>query len=190
RQASRPFAPTAGEVHRPAYDTAGDQDLLAEDARRDARPDPRPRGAGPDSRAAPAVALDARRGAGGADRPATTVGDQTVKFRVLVIVCAAVVALSCFGFALLPAPASWHLGWFATLFSYTAAVAGAAIGASSFGRGDRLRWAWLLVASYAVIGLGKVILWGPPRHVGPALGLWPHSLTPLTGAISTIGLNV
>jgi len=113
-----------------------------------------------------------------------------VKFRVLVIVCAAVVALSCLGFALLPAPASWHLGWFATLFSYTAAVAGAAIGASSFGRGDRLRWAWLLVASYAVIGLGKVILWGPPRHVGPALGLWPHSLTPLTGAISTIGLNV
>lgn len=113
-----------------------------------------------------------------------------MKFRVLVIVCAAAVALVCIAFALLAAPHNWQLGWAATIVSYTAAVVGAAIGASSFGRGDRLRWAWLLVASYAAIGLGKLILWGPPRHFGPPIGLLPHSLTPVSGAVSTICLNV
>jgi hypothetical protein len=115
---------------------------------------------------------------------------QTVKFRVLVIVCAAAVAVACVLFCVLSAPLAWEVARLATLASYTAAVVGAAIGAASFGRRDRLRWAWVLIASYAAIGVGKVLLWGPPRHVGPALGLMPHTLTPLTNGVSTIVLNV
>lgn len=114
-----------------------------------------------------------------------------MKFRALVIACAASVALVCVLFALSPTPARLNVAWLATALSYATAVVGAAIGASSFGRGDRLRWAWLLVASYAVIGLAKVILWGPPRHiVQPPLGLWPASATPLAAGLSTIVLNV
>jgi len=115
---------------------------------------------------------------------------QTVKFRVLVIVCAAAVAVACVVFAVLPAPLEWQFARWATLASYATAVVGAAIGAASFGRRDRLRWAWVLVASYAAIGVGKVLLWGSPRHVGPALGLLPNTLTPLTNGVSTILLNV
>jgi hypothetical protein len=113
-----------------------------------------------------------------------------VKFPALVIVCAALVAVACVVFALLPATQAWEFARGATLFSYSAAVVGAVIGARGFQRGDRLRWAWLLVASYALIGVGKVLLWGSPRHIGPALGLWPHSQTALTNGTATILLNV
>lgn len=113
-----------------------------------------------------------------------------MKFRALVFVCAVAVAMACVVFSLLSPPRTWEFARLAALFSYTAAVVGAAIGASSFGRGDRLRWAWLLVASYALIGLGKVILWGSPRHIGPAVGLLPHTQTALASGVSTILLNV
>jgi hypothetical protein len=113
-----------------------------------------------------------------------------VKFRVLVIVCAAVVAAACIAFQLVGEPQQWELARAATLFSYGAAVVGSLIGAFSFGRGDRLRWAWLLMASYAVIGVGKVLLWGSPRHVGPAMGLLPNTQTAFASGAATILLNV
>lgn len=113
-----------------------------------------------------------------------------MKLRALVIVCAVAVAVACVVFALLPDPRNWEFARFATLFSYTAAVVGAAIGAASFGRGDRLRWAWVLMAAYAAIGVGKVILWGSPRHIGPAMGLLPQTQTALSNGIATILLNV
>jgi len=113
-----------------------------------------------------------------------------VRFRVLVIVCAAVVAAACIAFQLAGEPRQWEVARVATLFSYGAAVVGAAFGAFSFGRGDRLRWAWLLMAAYLAIGVGKVLLWGSPRHVGPVLGLLPRSQTVLANASSTIVLNI
>jgi hypothetical protein len=113
-----------------------------------------------------------------------------VKFRALVILCAGAVALACVVFALLPEPRNYEFARLATLMSYTAALVGAAMGARSFGRGDRLRWAWVLMASYAAIGVGKVLLWGSPRHVGPALGLLPQTNTPLTNGVATILINV
>jgi hypothetical protein len=113
-----------------------------------------------------------------------------VKFPALVIACGVAVAVACAVFALLPAPLNWEFARYATLFSYAAAVVGAAIGARSFQRGDRLRWAWQLMASYALIGVGKVLLWGSPRHIGPAMGLLPQSQTALTNGIATILLNV
>ncbi len=113
-----------------------------------------------------------------------------MKFRALVIGCAVVVAAACVAFALAPDGANWRVAWLGTLVSYSAALVGAAIGAASFGRGDRLRWAWLLVAGYAAIGVGKVILWGSPRHVGPAMGLLPATQTALTNGTATVLLNV
>ncbi len=113
-----------------------------------------------------------------------------MRFRVLVAACVAVVAVACALFSLLPEPRNWELARAATLFSYTAAVVGALVGAASFGRGDRLRWAWLLLASYALIGVGKVLLWGSPRHVGPPMGLLPQTQTPWTSGVATILLNV
>jgi hypothetical protein len=112
-----------------------------------------------------------------------------VKFPALVIACAVIVAVACVVFVLLPPPHNWELARYATLFSYSAAVVGAAIGARSFGRGDRLRWAWVLMASYAAIGVGKVLLWASPRHIGPAMGLLPQSQTALTNGVATILLN-
>jgi hypothetical protein len=115
---------------------------------------------------------------------------QTVKFAALVIVSAVAVAIACVAFALVPAPRNWELARYATLLCYSAAVVGAALGARSFARGDRLRWAWGLIASYAAIGVGKVLLWGSPRHIGPAMGLLPQTQTALTNGVATILLNV
>jgi hypothetical protein len=113
-----------------------------------------------------------------------------LKFRVLVIACAAAVIAASVVFALLSAPLNWELARYACLASYATAVVGSLIGAFSFGRGDRLRWAWLLIASYAAIGVGKVLLWGSPRHVGPALGLMPATQTAVSNGIATILLNL
>ena len=113
-----------------------------------------------------------------------------MKFRILVIVCAVVVAAACVAFQLVGEPRQWELARVATLASYSAAVVGALIGAFAFGRGDRLRWAWLLMASYAAIGVGKVLLWSSPRHIGPAMGLLPATQTPFAGGAATILLNV
>lgn len=113
-----------------------------------------------------------------------------MKFRALVLVCTAAVVAPCVVFAMLSAPLNWEFARYATLFSYSAAVVGSAIGASAFARGDRLRWAWLLVASYALIGVGKILLWGSPRHVGPALGLLPQTNTALANGAATILLNL
>jgi hypothetical protein len=104
--------------------------------------------------------------------------------------CAVVVAIACAVFALLPSPLNWQFARLAVLFSYTAAVVGSAAGARTFARGDRLRRAWLLMASYTLIGVGKVLLWGSPRHVGPAMGLLPHTHTALANGIATILLNL
>jgi hypothetical protein len=46
------------------------------------------------------------------------------------------------------------------------------------------------MASYAAIGVGKVLLWSSPRHIGPAMGLLPQTQTALTNGIATIALNV
>ena len=113
-----------------------------------------------------------------------------MKFRALVLVCAVLVAVACVAFALAPEPHQWRVAWMGTLVSYSVALAGAAIGAVSFGRGDRLRWAWLLVAAYGAIGVGKVLLWGSPRHLGPAMGLLPQTQTALSNGVATLLLNV
>jgi hypothetical protein len=113
-----------------------------------------------------------------------------LKFRVLIGLCVVAVAVACIVFSSLPEPRNWEAARWATLFSYTAAVMGAGFGAFAFGRGDRLRWAWLLLASYAIIGVGKVALWGSPRHVGPPLGFLPQTQTALANGVSTILLNV
>jgi hypothetical protein len=113
-----------------------------------------------------------------------------VKFRALLVVCGLVVAIASIVFAMLPAPRNWELARWATLFSYSVGVGGALAGALRFRSGDRLRWAWLLMAAYALIGVGKILLWGSPRHIGPAIGLMPQTQRAWTNGIATILLNV
>jgi hypothetical protein len=111
-------------------------------------------------------------------------------YRALVIGLGLVVVAASVTFKLLPEPINWEFARWATMLSYGAAMAGSWYGANGFGRHDRLRWAWQLTGSYAVIGLCKIILWGSPRHVGPAMGFFPELQTGLTNGISTTLLNV
>jgi hypothetical protein len=113
-----------------------------------------------------------------------------MRFAILSAACVFIVIATCITFAFLPAPYSWQLARWALVFTYSSALFGAVYAAFGFGPGDRLRWAWGLMASYTIIGVGKVILWGSPRHVGPAMGAWPQSLTPLASGSATIMLNL
>jgi hypothetical protein len=129
----------------------------------------------------------------GAERTAArsaTDADLAFKYQSLVGACVVLVVVVCAVFQQLPEPRNWQFAWMATFASYAIAVVGASAGALGFARDHRLRVAWLLMAGYAAIGVGKVILWGSPRHFGPAMGLLPHTRTALADGIATTLLNV
>jgi hypothetical protein len=129
-------------------------------------------------------------GGAGTGDAAAVAADPAFRYQALLGGCAILVVVACALFQQFPEGRRLQLAWLVTLVSYSAAMAGGVVGALSFERGDRLRRAWLLMAAYLAIGVCKVILWGSPRHFGPAVGLLPSSQTALSNGIATTLINV